>query len=128
MFLWFWLIGWSAFTLPLAISSLRGSASKRVRRRTSPWGIRVRGVALLVIWFGGLVVPLLRASDLDAEEAGFLASLMQMGFLMFASGLMAGSQLGEWFYRRVMRDQAVDQPPAAVDGRGDPEGPGGPTL
>ncbi|GAA3791749.1 hypothetical protein ACFS5L_06635 [Streptomyces phyllanthi] len=109
VFLWFWLVGWSAFALPLAISSLRGWAPKRVRRRTSPWGIRVRGVALLVIWFGGLTVPLLRSSGLDAEDRIFLASVMQVGFLMFASGLMAGSQLGEWFHRRVMRDQAVDQ-------------------
>jgi len=62
-----------------------------------------------VIWFGGLTVPLLRSSGLDAEDAGFLASVIPVGFLMFASGLMAGSQLGEWFYRRVMRDQAADQ-------------------
>lgn len=116
VFLWLWLIGWSAFALPLAIASLRGWAPKRVRHRTSPWGIRVRGVALLVLWLGGLTGPLLRWSDLDTEDAGFLASVVQFGFLMFAGGLMAGSQLGEWFYRRVMRDQAVDR--ARDGGRG----------
>ncbi|MFF6880245.1 MULTISPECIES: hypothetical protein [unclassified Streptomyces] len=110
MFLWLWLIGWSAFALPLAIASLRGWAPKQVRRRTSPWGIRVRGVALLVLWLGGLAGPLLRWSDLDTADAGFLTSVVQGGFLMFAAGLVAGSQLGEWFYRRALRDQeAVDQ-------------------
>ncbi|MFE7839531.1 hypothetical protein ACFU53_26795 [Streptomyces sp. NPDC057474] len=109
VFLWLWLIGWSAFALPPAIASLRGWAPKRVRSRTSPWCIRVRGVALLVIWLGGLTGPLLRWSDLDSEDAGFLASVVQGGLLMFAGGLVAGSQLSEWFYRRAVRAQAVDQ-------------------
>jgi hypothetical protein len=109
VFLWLWLIGWSAFALPLAVASLRGWAPKRVRRRTSPWSIRVRGVALLVLWAGGLTGPLLRWSDLDSEDASFLASMVQGGLLMFAGGLMAGSQLGEWFYRRAVRAYAVDQ-------------------
>lgn len=105
MFLWFWLIGWSAFALPLAIASLRGWAPKRVRSRTTPWGIRVRGVALLVMWLGGLTGPLLRWSDLDTGDASFLASVVQGGLLMFAGGLVTGSQLGEWFYRRAVRAQ-----------------------
>jgi hypothetical protein len=110
VFLWFWLIGWSAFVLPLAVALLRGWAPKRVRSRTSPWSIRVRGVALLVLWFGGLTGPLLRWSDLDSGDAGFLTSVAQGGLLMFAGGLVAGSQLGEWFYRRAVRAHAVDQP------------------
>lgn len=109
MFLWLWLIGWSAFALPLAVASLRGWAPKRVRSRTSPWSIRVRGVALLVLWLGGLTGPLLRWSDLDSADARFLASVVQGGLLMFAGGLVAGSQLGEWFYRRAVRAQVVDQ-------------------
>ncbi|MBE1594176.1 MULTISPECIES: hypothetical protein [Streptomyces] len=109
MFLWLWLIGWSAFALPLAVASLRGWAPKRVRSRTSPWSIRVRGVALLVIWLGGLTGPLLRWSDLDSADAGFLASVVQGGILVFAGGLVAGSRLGEWFYRRAVRAQVVDQ-------------------
>ncbi|MFF6781475.1 hypothetical protein [Streptomyces sp. NPDC012510] len=108
MFLWLWLIGWSAFALPVAIASLRGWAPKRVRSRTSPWAIRVRGVALLVMWLGGLTGPLLRWSDLAAEDASFLASVAQGGFLVFAGGLVAGSHLGEWFYRRAVRAQTVD--------------------
>ncbi|MDX2757160.1 MULTISPECIES: hypothetical protein [Streptomyces] len=109
MFLWLWLIGWSAFALPLAIASLRGWAPKRVRSRTSPWGLRVRGVALLVIWIGGLTGPLLRWSHLDSQDATFFASVVQGGFLVFAGGLVAGSQLSEWFYRRALRAQTVDQ-------------------
>ncbi|MCL6738515.1 hypothetical protein [Streptomyces neyagawaensis] len=106
MFLWLWLIGWSAFVLPLAVASLRGWAPKRVRSRTSPWSIRVRGVALTVIWLGGLSGPLLRWSDLDSVDARFLASVTQGGLLVFAAGLVAGSQLGEWFYRRALRTAA----------------------
>lgn len=109
MFQWLWLIGWSAFALPLAIAALRGWAPKSVRRRTTPWGIRVRGVALLVIWVGGLIVPLLRWSDLDTEDAVFLGSLVQVGCLTFAAGLMGGSQLGEWFYRRAVRPEELEE-------------------
>lgn len=109
VFVWLWLIGWSAFALPLAIALLRGWAPKRVRSRTSPWGLRVRGVAVLVLWLGGLTGPLLRWSGLDSEDAGFLASAAQDGLLIFAGGLVAGSQLGEWFYRRAVRAQSVDQ-------------------
>jgi len=111
VFLWLWLIGWSAFALPLAFASLRGWAPKSVRRRTTPWGIRVRGVALLVFWAGGLIVPLLRQSGLDTEDAAFLGSIVQAGFLMFGAGLMAGSQLGEWFYRRAVQPKALDETP-----------------
>ncbi|MXM63889.1 hypothetical protein GR925_10615 [Streptomyces sp. HUCO-GS316] len=112
LWLWLWLIGWSAFALPLAIASLRGWAPMWVRRRTSPWGIRVRGVALLVIWVGGLIGPLLRWSDLDTEDAAFLGFIVQVGFLMFAAGLMGGSQLGEWFYRRAVQPKELDETPS----------------
>ncbi|MGW3413133.1 hypothetical protein [Streptomyces sp. NPDC000888] len=113
MFLWLGLIGWSAVVLPLAIASLRGWAPKSVRRRTTPWGIRVRGVALLVIWGGGLIVPLLWRSGLDAEDAAFLGAVVQVGFLMFAAGLMSGSWLGEWFYRRAVRSRGLDEMPCS---------------
>ncbi|WP_405954908.1 hypothetical protein [Streptomyces phaeochromogenes] len=113
MFLWLWLIGWSVFVLPLAIASLRGWAPKSVRRRTTPWGIRVRGVALLVLWAGGLIVPLLRWSGLDTEDAAFLGSIVQVGLLMFAAGLMGGSQLGEWFYRRAVSPKPLDEMPGS---------------
>ncbi|WP_189787897.1 hypothetical protein [Streptomyces capitiformicae] len=109
MFLWLWPIGWSAFALPLAIASLRGWAPKSVRRRITPWGIRVRGVALLVIWVGGLIVPLLQHSGLDTDDAAFLGAVVQVGFLMFAAGLMGGSQLGEWFYRRAVQPKELDE-------------------
>ncbi len=111
LFPWLWLIGWSAFALPLAIASLRGWAPRRVRRRTSPWGICVRGVALLVIRIGGLVVPMLRFSGLDTEDATFFGSMMEVGVLMFAAGLIGGSQLSERFYRRTVRSQVLEQAP-----------------
>ncbi|MDH6566823.1 hypothetical protein M2160_001844 [Streptomyces sp. SAI-117] len=111
MFTWLWLIGWSVVTLPLAAASLRGWAPRRVRRRTSPWGIRVRGVALLVIWAGGVVVPLLRWSGLDPESATFFGSMAEVGVLMFAAGLIGGSQLNEWFHRRTVRSQGVGVAP-----------------
>ncbi|WP_432044225.1 hypothetical protein [Streptomyces cadmiisoli] len=108
-FLWLWLIGWPAFALPVAVASLQGWAPKRVRSRTSPWSIRVRGVALLVIWLGGLTCALLRWSGLDSRGRKFLASVAQGGLLVFAGGLVAGSPLGEWFYRRAVRAQVADQ-------------------
>ncbi|MFK4106455.1 hypothetical protein ACI2L1_41685 [Streptomyces sp. NPDC019531] len=67
----------------------------------------MRGVALLVIWIGGLVVPLLRWSGLDAEDAAFFGSIMEVGVLMFAAGLIGGSQLSERFYRQAVRSQAA---------------------
>ncbi|MFF6996085.1 hypothetical protein ACFY93_14235 [Streptomyces sp. NPDC008313] len=109
MFLWAWLIGWSAFVLPLSIASLRGWAPRRVRSRTTPWSIRVRGVALLVMWVGGLVVPLGRWGGLVDEEAMFLLPAAQAGLMLFAAGLISGSQLGDRFRRRAAHSQAVDQ-------------------
>ncbi|WP_340377611.1 hypothetical protein U5640_22740 [Streptomyces sp. SS7] len=108
VFLWAWLIGWSAFVLPLSIASLRGWAPRRVRRRTTPWSIRVRGVALLVMWLGGLV-PLARWGGLVDGDAVFLVSLAQVGLLLFAAGLISGSQLGDRFRRTAAPPQAVDQ-------------------
>ncbi|WP_159038121.1 hypothetical protein [Streptomyces sp. WM6386] len=108
MFLWLWLIGWSAFVLPLAIASLRGWAPKRIQNRTSPWGVRVRGVAMLVMWIGGIVGPLLHWTSLDGDDTLFLATVAQVGLLMLAAGLIGGSQLGEWFHRRAMRARAAD--------------------
>ncbi|MFF3289078.1 hypothetical protein [Streptomyces sp. NPDC003023] len=102
-------IGWSAFVLPLAIALLRGWAPGRVRRRVSPWGIQVRGVALLVLWAGALVGPLVRQSGLDTEEAATLASMASAGLFMFAGGLMSGSRLGEWFHRRAGRPRRPDE-------------------
>ena len=113
---WGWLIGWSVFVLPLAIASLRGCAPKSARRRTTPWGIRVRGVALLVLWVGGLIVPLLRWSGLHTEDAAFLGSIVQVGFLMFSAGLMGGSQLGEWFCRRAVSPKPLDETPGSGSG------------
>ncbi|WP_326661280.1 hypothetical protein [Streptomyces canus] len=109
MSLWAWLIGWSAFALPLAIASFRGWAPRRVRSRTTPWGIRVRGVALLVMWVGGLVVPLGRWGGLVDEDAMFPLSAVQVSLLMFAAGLISGSQLGDRFRRRAAHPRAVDE-------------------
>jgi hypothetical protein len=68
-------------------------------------------VALLVIWVGGLVVPLLRFSGLDTEDTTFFGSVMEVGVLMFAAGLIGGSQLSERFHRRTVRSQAAEQAP-----------------
>ncbi|MFG2560118.1 hypothetical protein [Streptomyces sp. NPDC048496] len=108
MFNWLWLVVWSAFALPLAAASLRGWVPRWVRHSTSSWGIRVRGVALLVIWAGGMVAPLLHLSGLGTEDFRFLATVVQVGLLLFAAGLIGGSQLGERFHRREMRCRAVD--------------------
>ncbi|TQJ92530.1 hypothetical protein FBY22_3401 [Streptomyces sp. SLBN-31] len=110
VFPWIWLITWSAFVLPLAIASLRGWAPRRVRSRTSPWGIRVRGVAMLVMWVGGLV-PLLRWSGLLGQETSLLLTVVQAGLLMLAAGLISGSQLSELFRRRAVRSLRADQGP-----------------
>jgi hypothetical protein len=107
VFLWAWLIGWSAFVLPLSIASLRGWAPRWVRRRTTPWGIRVRGVAMLVMWIGGLL-PLARWGGLVGEDAMFLLPVAQAGLLLFAAGLISGSQLSDRFRRGCARPQAVD--------------------
>ncbi|GGR92603.1 hypothetical protein GCM10010269_34530 [Streptomyces humidus] len=109
MFLWAWLIGWSAFVLPWSIASLRGWAPKRVRSRTTPWGIRVRGVAMLVMWVGGLVVPLGRWGGLVGKDAMFLLPVVEAGLLLFASGLIAGSQLGDRFRRSAVPPQIGGQ-------------------
>ncbi|WP_371658262.1 hypothetical protein [Streptomyces sp. NBC_00280] len=109
MAVWLWLVGWSVFVLPLSVASLRGWAAKRVRGRTTPWGIRVRGVALLVMWVGGLIVPLGRWGGLAGEDAMFLLPAVEVGLLLFAAGLIAGSQLSDRFRRGAARSQAADQ-------------------
>ncbi|WP_416978181.1 hypothetical protein [Streptomyces sp. T028] len=109
MFLWVWVVGWSAFVLPLSIASLQGWAPKRVRSRTTSWGIRVRGVALLVMWLGGLIVPLGRWGGLVGGDAMFLLPVAEAGLLLFAAGLIAGSQLGDRFRRGAASAQARDQ-------------------
>lgn len=109
MFLWAWLIGWSAFVLPLSIASLRGWAPKRVRSRTTPWGIRVRGVAMLVMWVGGLVVPLGRWGGLVGKDAMLLLPVVEASLLLFAAGLIAGSQLGDRFRRSAVRPPVAGQ-------------------
>lgn len=108
MFPWVWLITWSVFVVPLAVASLRGWAPRRVRSRTSPWGIRVRGVAMLVIWVGGLL-PLLRWSGLLGREAAFFLTIVQAGSFMLAAGLISGSQLNEFFRRRAMHPLSADE-------------------
>lgn len=109
MFDLLWICGWSVLALPLAISSIRGWAPQRVRRHTTPWGIRVRGVALLVFWASGMVVPLARWGGLDSEDVTFLTFPAQFGLMMFGAGLMCGSQLGERFHRQAMRSWAESE-------------------
>ncbi|MFI6012603.1 hypothetical protein ACIBAG_27945 [Streptomyces sp. NPDC051243] len=119
MFDWLWVLGWSALALPLAIASLRGWAPKRVRRHVSPWGIRVRGIALLVFWASGMVVPLARWAGLDSEDSTFLTFPAQFGLMMFGAGLMCGSQLGERFHRQAMQSWTLNE---GRDGDGKPQG------
>ncbi|MDX3528169.1 hypothetical protein P1P75_17435 [Streptomyces sp. ID05-39B] len=93
--------GYCAFALPLAIAALRGWAPRRVRRRTAPWVIRVRGVALLVLWASAMVVPLARQLGADSEDSTFLTFSAQFGLMMFAAGLVCGAQAGERFSRQA---------------------------
>ena len=93
--------GYCAFALPLAIAALRGWAPRRVRRRTAPWVIRVRGVALLVLWASAMVVPLARQLGADSEDSAFLTFSAQFGLMMFAAGLVCGAQAGERFSRQA---------------------------
>ncbi|MEV1067048.1 hypothetical protein [Streptomyces sp. NPDC050263] len=95
------IVGFSAFALPLAIATLRGWAPHRIRRRTARWVIRVRGVALLVLWTSAVVVPLSRLLGADPEDSAFLTFPAQFGLMMFAAGLMCGAQLGERFSRQA---------------------------
>ena len=93
--------GYSAFALPLAIAALRGWAPRRMRRRTAPWVIRVRGVALLVLWASATVVPLARRLGAGSEDSTFLTFPAQFGLMMFAAGLMCGAQVGERFSQQA---------------------------
>ncbi|WP_191971866.1 hypothetical protein [Streptomyces luteolifulvus] len=120
MFDWLWACGWSALALPLAIASLRGWAPKQVRRRTAPWEIRVRAVALLVFWASGLIVPLARWGGLNSEDTTLFTFPAQFGLMMFGAGLMCGSQLGERFRQQAMRSWTPDE---VRGGDGRPQGP-----
>jgi len=104
-----WVIGWSVFVLPLAVAALRGWAPRWVRRRVSPWGVRVRAVALLVFWAGRMVVPLARWGGLNAEDSAFLMFPAQFGLMMSGVGLMCGSELGERLHRQAMRSWYTDE-------------------
>ncbi|WP_328360199.1 hypothetical protein OG800_24165 [Streptomyces sp. NBC_00445] len=109
MFDLLWVLSWSVLALPLAIATLRGWAPQWMRRHITPWGLRVRGVALLVFWASGMVVPLTRWGGLDSQDSTFLTFPAQFGLLMFAAGLMCGSQLGERFHRQAMRSWALNE-------------------
>lgn len=111
MFVWLWLIGWSALALPLAALMLQGWAPRRHRHRALPWATQVRGIAMLVLWAGGMLTPLVLHSDLDREDASFFASVVPAWFTLFAAGLMCGAQRAEGFYRRAIRSATPGRAP-----------------
>ncbi|MDX2681685.1 hypothetical protein [Streptomyces soliscabiei] len=111
MFTWLWCIGLSALALPCAVLMLKGWAPRRYRRRTVPWAIQVRGVAMLVLWAGGMLTPLIRHSELEPEDASFLSSVVPSGFTLFALGILCGSHLAEGFYRRSLRTRSLHRTP-----------------
>lgn len=77
------------------------------------------------MWLGGLTGPLLRWSDLAAEDASFLASVAQGGFLVFTGGLVAGSHLPAGSASTDSRSCWGHQPTAVVT-LADRVWPGGP--
>jgi len=72
---------------------------------------------MLVIWTSGMVTPVLRRDALEADDSAFLATVLQAGLMLFACGLIGGSELGEWFHRRERGRRAVEQ--TDQRGRGD---------
>lgn len=119
MFELLYVCGTSALVLPVAIAFIRGWAPKAAGRRISPGGIRVRGVALLVLWASATVPPLAEWSGRRPEDSAYLVSSAQLGLMMFGAGLMCGSPLGERFNRQAIQSRS---PAEAPDGGRQPQG------
>lgn len=95
-----WLIGWSVCVLPLAVLLLRGWAPSWARRPSNPAVLRVRGVALLLLWCSGILHPLLRVTGAFAEDGAMLTTVGQGCLMLLAFGLIGGAELTGLFGRR----------------------------
>lgn len=103
VFLWCWIGLFTAVLLPLGIAMLRGWAPRRARARWSPARIRVQGVAVLLLYVGGLVPAVAELSGMPPEAADLLLAATAPHLLFLSLGLQGGAALTDWFGRRLQR-------------------------
>ncbi|GAA3370850.1 hypothetical protein GCM10020367_19130 [Streptomyces sannanensis] len=68
IFHWVWLAVWTALVLPFGIALLRGRAPAWLRQRSTVRGIRMRGVACLMLYGSALAPSLLTLTGSAADE------------------------------------------------------------
>ncbi|KUO21332.1 hypothetical protein [Streptomyces dysideae] len=111
VFLWCWIGLFTAVLLPLGIAMLRGWAPKRARRQWSPARIRVQGVAVLVLYVGGLVRAVAELAGMPSEAADLLLFATGPQLVFLSLGLQGGAALTDWFGRRTQPRPFGSPPP-----------------
>ncbi|WNZ09868.1 hypothetical protein [Streptomyces sp. 11x1] len=101
VFLWCWIGLFTAVLLPLGIAMLRGWAPRRARTRWSPARTRVQGVAVLVLYGGGVVPAVADLAAMPREAADLLLSATSPHLVFLSLGLQGGAALSDWFGRRT---------------------------
>ncbi|MFE7763867.1 hypothetical protein [Streptomyces sp. NPDC057438] len=101
VFLWCWIGLFTGVLLPLGIAMLRGGAPRRARTRWSPARTRVQGVAVLVLYGGGMVPAVADLAGMLREAADILLSATSPHLLFLILGLQGGAALSDWFGRRT---------------------------
>ncbi|MET9803561.1 hypothetical protein [Streptomyces sp. NPDC006368] len=121
MFYWLWMAFWSAIMLPLAAAFLAGRVPGWIRRQSTLGGLKVKGIAALVLYLGLLVPPLTALSGMPAENANLLRMALVPMTVFAAQGLIVGAALCERFSRREAERAASAAVPtpwsAATSGR-----------
>ncbi|MCP3822095.1 hypothetical protein NLX86_29610 [Streptomyces sp. A3M-1-3] len=90
---WIWVIVSSAVALPFGIALLGGWAPEWIRKHSSAGGIRVQGIATLIMYVALLVPVAVELSSMDQADAEFFMPL----FLFLGIGLMYGAKLCDRF-------------------------------
>ncbi|MFI6106300.1 hypothetical protein [Streptomyces sp. NPDC051310] len=117
MFHWLWMAFWSAIMLPLAAAFLAGRVPGWIRRQSTFGGLKVRGIAALVLYLGLLVPPLTALSGMPAESTNLMRMALVPMTVVTAQGLIVGANLCERFNRREAEraaSAAVPTPWSAV--------------
>ncbi|MEU7278504.1 hypothetical protein AB0A69_06905 [Streptomyces sp. NPDC045431] len=117
MFYWLWMAFWSAIMLPLAAAFLAGRGPGWIRRQSTPGGLKVKGIAALVLYLGLLVPSLTALSGMPAESANLLRMALVPMAVFVAQGLILGATLCDGFNRRESEraaSAAVPTPWSAV--------------
>ncbi|WP_328399492.1 hypothetical protein OHS70_21605 [Streptomyces sp. NBC_00390] len=99
MFHWLWITVWSVIILPLAAVLLSGRAPQWMRRQSTPGGLKVKGIAALVLYTGVLIPAIPSLAGMRSEDAEFLRMVLVPSAVFAGHGLILGATLCDRFNR-----------------------------